>query len=134
MGSFSCGGPSEDIVRQFEQLLGISSRNGYFHLNEEQIRACLDEIIQRQAASPAGPKPYSVVQAITVTQWRIDGVNVPTRSMFHMHYGRLPCLSTFLQFDSIEHFQYIKRVLEDLKICKLNEKHLKLARNRKARE
>jgi hypothetical protein len=47
-----------------------------------------------------------------------------------MHYSMRPCLSTSLRFDSIEQFQQIARVLADLKICKLNEKHLRPVRKR----
>ena len=36
-----------------------------------------------------------------------------------------PCISTFLEFETIGQYEFIKRVLADLDFCKLNEKHLK---------
>ena len=36
-----------------------------------------------------------------------------------------PCISTFLEFQTIEEFEFIKGVLSDLEFCTLNEKHLK---------
>jgi len=35
------------------------------------------------------------------------------------------CISTFLQFQTVEEFQFVKEVLSDLQFCVLNEKHLK---------
>ena len=49
-----------------------------------------------------------------------------------MNYGRLPCISTFFQFETVEQFQSVKRVLEDIGLCKLNEAHLKPIKIRKA--
>jgi len=130
-GSLGCHGVAGNMTAHFERLLGMSARNGHFQLHEEQTRLCLDEIIQHEAAHPNGPRPYLLLQSFTVTQWRIDGQNFATDSMFNMNYGLLPCLSTFLRFDSPAQFESIKRVLEDLGICKLNEKHLKLSRGGK---
>ncbi len=45
--------------------------------------------------------------------------------MINLFYGMKPCISTFLQFETVEHFEFIRQVLEYLHFCKLNEKHLK---------
>jgi len=43
----------------------------------------------------------------------------------------LPCISTFFQFETVEQFLSVKQVLEDIGLCKLNEKYLKPVRTKK---
>ncbi len=129
-GSFSCHPTPDNLLARFEQKLGISAREGFFHLTGEQTQLALAEIIQLQSASPTGPRPYRLLQHFAITQWRIGSQTFPTDSMFHMHYGPLPCPSTSLHFDSAEQFHQIQQTLSRLKLCTLNEKHLRLSRSR----
>jgi hypothetical protein len=117
------------MAARFEKLLGLQALNGFFHLDQEQTRICLQEIIKHEAANPTGPRPYSLLESINVSHWRINDEDVATDSTFDMHYGSLPCLSTFLHFDSIDQFHVVKQALADLGICKLNEKHLRPSRS-----
>lgn len=129
-GSLTCFGVPGGMTARFEKLLGLQSLNCFFHLNQEQTRTCLQEIIKHEAANPAGPRPYSLLESINVSCWRINGEDVATDSTFSMHYGSLPCLSTFLHFDSIDQFHFVRQALADLGICKLNEKHLRPSRSK----
>jgi hypothetical protein len=72
-----------------------------------------------------------LVQSFIVTKWRVGGQEAPTRSLLSIHYGQLPCLSTLLEFETVEQFHIVQRVLADIGLCKLNEKHLKLVKSRK---
>jgi hypothetical protein len=66
-----------------------------------------------------------LLQGVDISQWLIDGQPAATQSRIHLHYGTKPSISTFLQFQTIDEFEFVKRVFADLKFCKLNEKHLK---------
>ena len=84
----------------------------------------LAEIIHDSTLIPG----FMLMQSITVSKWSIEGRAVATDSRFHLYYGVKPCISTFLRFDVLEQFRYIKQVLEDLGFCTLNEIHLKFVR------
>lgn len=129
-GNLTVMDPSRALVRKYETLLGLTAYgDGFFNLNGEQCEVVVDEIIKAQAVGAA--EPVILLQSFEITKWRIEGTDVPTNSNIALYYGKMPCVSTFLQFDSVEEFNYIKRVLEELNFCKLNEKHLRLRRARK---
>jgi len=133
-GSLGRIGLSGEMTAHFERLLGIPSRDGHFNLDEQQTKLCLSEIIRYESAAQSGTRPYLLLQSIAVTQWRIDGKDFATDSTFNMNYGILPCLSTSLRFDTIEHFHSIQRVLNDIKLCKLDARHLRPVKMRKLKE
>jgi hypothetical protein len=95
-------------------------------LTLDQSNTCLQEIIRLESTSPADARVILLDQCFEITQWIIDGKPVNTRPTLTMHYGAIPCLSTRLWFETGEQFRYIRRVLNDLELCKLNEQHLKL--------
>ena len=112
-----------DDVRHFERLLGVPAREGaYFSLSPQQCDTALTELIQRSSLLPGS----SLCQGVSISKWLIEEQPVNTKSLISMHYGMKPCISTILEFETTRQFQLIKRVLEDLDFCKLNEKHLKL--------
>ena len=101
-------------------------------LDHEQCAKCIDELIKDEAFAPGAASSFLLTHSIVIAKWRIDGEEVPTSSRVVMNYGRLPCISTFFQFETVEQFQSVKRVLEDIGLCKLNEAHLKPIKIRKA--
>ena len=112
---------SKDIER-FEQLLGTASRGGAFYsLTPQQCEMALNEIIQNRALIPG----VMLLQNVKISKWLIEGQSVVTQSQITLYYGIKPCISTFLQFQTTDEFEFIKRTLSDLQFCKLNEKHLK---------
>jgi len=132
-GFISTVSPSDSFLQRFEQVTGLTSRQGDFgQLTQKQSEKCIDEIVKYETLSREELSSYLVTltQSFTICAWRIDGQDVGTNSQMNLNYGKLPAVSTFLQFDTIEHFQYIKRVLEDLRFCKLNEKHLNIRKRR----
>jgi hypothetical protein len=56
-----------------------------------------------------------------------------TPSELSMYYGQGQYLSTVLQFATTEDFRAVQKVFADLRLCKLNEKHLKAVKERKAK-
>jgi len=108
-------------VQRFERLLGVVPKNGFFNLNAEQCDLALNEIIKDSAIRPG----IGLLQSVGISKWLIDGVPVGTLSRMSLYYGMKPCVSTFLQFETAEQFDFVKKILADLKFCKLNEKHLK---------
>jgi hypothetical protein len=101
------------------------SRARFDTLTFEQSEKCVDELIRDEASAGSTPSHFNLGQSFEITQWRVDGQEVPTQSLLSIHYGQLPCLTTFLQFETVEDFRSVQRVLADIGLCKLNEKHLK---------
>ena len=56
---------------------------------------------------------------------RIGEKDVATQSHISLGYGKVPHISTCLEFETFHQFYYIQDVLEGLELCKLNERHLK---------
>ncbi len=116
------GHVTNEDVRHFEQLLGTCAREGAFYsLTSPQCEVALTELIQRSALLPGS----ILLQGVDISKWLIEGQPVATQSRLMLYYGMKPCLSTFLQFETTNQFEFIKRALADLDFCRLNEKHLK---------
>ena len=116
------GHVTSNDVQRFEQLLGTGSHNGMFNsLTPQQCEVALDEIIKNSALIPG----VVLLQSVDISKWLIEGRPVATQSQMMLYFGMKPCLSTFLEFQTTDEFEFIKRVLSDLQFCKLNEKHLK---------
>ena len=116
------GHATESDIGHFEHLLGAVARNGSFYsLTSHQCEAALNEIIRNSALIPG----VLLLQSFDISKWSINGRSVAVQSMVNLNYGMKPCISTFLQFETIEQFQYVRQVLSDLHFCTLNEKHLK---------
>jgi hypothetical protein len=110
-----------DEIQHFERLLGLSA-DSFSLLTPQQCEICLDEIVNNPALHA------SVAQWFLVSKWLIDAQPVPTRTRIGWHCGQSSVMSTFFQFESIEHFRYVKQVLADLGLCTLNDKNLKLSK------
>jgi hypothetical protein len=116
------GHVTSNDVQRFEHLLGAVAREGSFHrLNLQQCETALDEMIRNSALIPG----VILLLGAHISKWLIDGQPVATESDFKLFYGGKPCISTFLQFQTVGQFEFVKRVLSDLRFCTLNEKHLK---------
>lgn len=116
------GHAKESDVQAFEALLGASSRTGVFDaLEPGQCDLALEEIISNPVVRPG----VLLSQVVEVRAWLIDGRRSATESLISLYYGMKPCLSTFLQFGTMEEFQFVKKVFSDLQFCTLNEKRLK---------
>jgi hypothetical protein len=94
-------------------------------LTLDQSNTCLQEIIRLESTSPADAAIILLDQYFEILQWDIDGQTVNTQSTVTMHYGALPCLTTILWFETEEEFNYIRQLMDDLGLCKLNKQHLK---------
>jgi hypothetical protein len=115
--SFGITDGNVETVQRFESLLSAIAGNGHFAgLTQEQFDLCLNEIVREEALASGRTSSFILLQAFEISKWRI--------------HGQLPCISTFLQFETVEQFQEIKRVPKNLHFCKLNEKHLKPVRTK----
>jgi hypothetical protein len=125
--SLSINYRDDRIALRFAEILGIETKD-FMHekLTFDQSNVCLQEIIRLESTSSADAGVILLNQCFEIAQWAIDGKSVNTRSRLTMSYGALPCLSTRLWFHTVDQFQYIRHVLSDLGLCKLNEQHLKL--------
>ena len=124
------GHATDSDIQRFEYLLGAVAKNGAFNsLEPQQCEAALSEIIRDKAVTPG----VLLLQSAEISKWLINGQSVSTQSHIMLYYGMKPCISTFLEFQTIEEFQFVKQVLSDLHFCTLNEKHLKpVKRGKKA--
>jgi hypothetical protein len=130
IGSLTICDPAANLVQHFEHLLGTSAYNGYFpKLTEVQCKKCRDDVIY--TATPETLRKLLLLESYEISKWRIEGQDVATHSGMTLYYGQLPCISTFLRFGSRDEFNFIKTVLSDLGLCKLNEKHLREIKQRK---
>jgi hypothetical protein len=121
------GHVTSNDVQRFQELFGAGDRDGGFYtLTPPQCETALNEIIRNSALIPG----VMLVQSVDVSQWLIEGQPAATQSRFILYYGMKPCISTHLQFQTTDEFEFIKRVLSDLKFCTLNEKHLKPMKRR----
>ncbi len=123
---------SGEVVPRYEHLVGIPAQDGcgFARLTLAQSDRCVDELIKDEASDPGAAGRFALAQLFEITKWRVDGQEVPTTSSVSIHYGQLPCISTFFQFETVEQFYSVRRVLEDIGLCKLNEKHLKPVRTK----
>jgi hypothetical protein len=115
-----------ELVSRLEHLLGAPARNNYIRLNADQCDACIDEVIRLEQASSKEAGVITLMQAFKISHWRICTLGGVTASRMHMYYGRSACLSTLLEFESIEQFHAIAQMLQDMRICRLSQKHLKV--------
>jgi len=115
-------------IQRFENLLGAASKNNYsFHsLTQQQFDMCLNEIVRDDTLIPR----LMLMQSFAISKWSVNRQAVATESQINLYYGVKPCISTFLQFDTVEQFHFVKKVLEDLRFCTLNEKYLKVIKRR----
>ena len=124
---------SGQVVPRYERLIGMPAQNGcsFAQLTLEQSNRCIDELIKDEASAPGAAGHFALTQLFESTKWWVDGQEVPTSSGVTIHYGQLPCISTFFQFETVEQFHSVRRVVDDIGLCKLNEKHLKPVRTKK---
>ena len=116
------GHTTDGDVERFEKLLGTTARNGSFDtLTGQQCEAALAELVQNDALA----RGSMFLQGIEISSWLVEGQPVKTQSRILLYYGADPRITTFLEFETLEQFEFVKQVLSDLKFCKLNEKHLK---------
>ena len=79
-----------------------------------------------EAATAEFQQPnHSYCRHFTVSKWRFGNEEVSTKSFFMLFYTKPLRLTVSLNFESIEQFYHVKGLLEDLGLCKLNEKHLR---------
>ena len=102
--------------------MGVVAKNGVFNsLAPDQCEIALKEIIRDGALRPG----VLLLQSVEISKWLIKGQPTPTQSHIMLYYGMKSCISTFLEFQTVEEFQFVKQVFTDLNFCTLNEKHLK---------
>ena len=111
-------------VEHFERVLNVKSFNGFFpKLSEAQIDICFKELVLDEQLCVG--QHVNLLEPVSIAKWLINERQSATRSSIILYYGSLPLLSTFLRFETIEEFQYIQHVMRTLKLCRLNDKHLK---------
>ena len=120
-----------ELIQQFETALGKESKEGYFHIVEAEFETAFGVLVSLEDELPDLKAHVLLSRRVKVQEWLIDGVAVPTASTLSWDFGTRPGVSTFLQFNDRREFDFIAAAFEELKICRLNEKHLKPVRRAK---
>ena len=120
-----------ELIQRFEYSLKKESKLGFFHLTESEFEIAFEVLVALQAELSELKADISLSRFVKIQEWRIDGKPASTVSSIHWDFGSSPCISTFLRFNSRAEFDYIRAIFEELKICRLNEKHLKPIKARK---
>jgi hypothetical protein len=111
-------------VERFERVLNVKSFNGFFpKLAQPQIDICFKELVLDEQLCVG--QHVNLLEPVVISKWLINAKQSATRSSINLYYGSLPLLSTFLRFDTLEEFQCVRDVMQTLKLCRLNDKHLK---------
>jgi hypothetical protein len=121
-----------NLIRLFERELGgFPSTGGYYaNLDQVQFDFCYNQLLQAGALDVDNPASGHLSCLITIPKWRLHGRDIPTSSNLIVHYGPLPCLSTMFRFETIDDFYSVQKILSDLGLCNLSEKHLKPCKTR----
>lgn len=115
----------QDLISRFEAAVQKESKEGFFHLSEVEFERAFAVLVTCESALSDIDATIALSRIVRIQEWRIAGVPVPTSSSVHWDFGSSPGISTFLSFGDRAEFDYVREVLERLKICRLNEKHLK---------
>jgi len=128
---------NEDIVKEsknyFIELLDITPNEiALSNLSREQFDLCLNELLNNNDLFISGKSGIVLNASMQISKWLINYKEVSTESTLSVSYGAKPWISTFFTFSSMDEFDYIKGVLEELGICRLNEKYLKEKKQKKS--
>ena len=129
---FGLRNPPESSLDEDLAEFAPTEPTGLSQLTRNQSDACVDIISAWEDQNSGHPTTVGLLQAFEVTTWNINERLVPTTSLFHMNYGSLPCISTFLQFESTTDFDHVRTTLAEVGLCALNPKHLKFRKNSRA--
>ena len=128
----------EGIVARYERLAGGRVQGGRIaNLTYEQSEACLAELLKDEALFRANEIHLSLLQQFKISKWRVGYSEPLTDSYLGISYEIWPHIETAFQFDSVDQFKQVRRVLSEIGLCVLNERHLKpvrTANNRRVQE
>lgn len=116
---------SPTFDNHFMKLLKIKDTKLFYHLTEEQLNLCFNELLKNPPLFISGKTGVTVSSFFLIKTWNINGKDVPTKSHMHIYYGAQPLVSPGFSFDSMTEFDYFNQIFQDLKICELNPKYIK---------
>jgi hypothetical protein len=121
-----------DCMSHFARLLGGEKRTQSLgNLDSHEVETCLDELISNDSLYVLGGAGAVVMAGVRISRWRLRDLDSATHSLINIYYGANPRISTFLTFNEIEEFMFVRQALDDAGLCRLNEKHLKKRSDRK---
>jgi len=115
----------DEVKSVFSKYVDLTVNNGTnIDLSIQQYIDCLSAIESAHQLFTENDL-YILNVFFEISKWKIKDQLHDTKSELIIWHTPFPCLTTEFQFEKLDHYYYIKQILEDLKICKLNEKHLK---------
>jgi hypothetical protein len=115
-----------ETVARYERAAGISAEHGRIaNLTYEQSESCLAILLEDEEAFRAKDVHLSLWQTFAITKWKYSDSAAATNSILGVQYDIWPHLATTLEFGSVEQFEHVKSLLNNIGLCTLNEKHLK---------
>lgn len=123
----------KDCLSRFSRLLGIEESPQFLsNLDNQQVELCLDELSRDDSLYVPGGHGAVVMEGVRISKWRINDQETSTNSIVDIYYGANSRISTFLTFNDPEEFEFVRQALMEAGLCRLNEKHLKQLRGKKA--
>jgi len=133
-GSFDVYGIPRVEIQRFEAMLEtpVAEDDMFYSLSQHKSDKCLRKLIRFHALDPASARRFTVVQDFKVTKWRMREATVDTDSDLFISYGKHSHIGTTLRFESLDHFTQIQRIMREIGLCELNDKHLTVVKQRSA--
>jgi len=122
------GGPlqSDEFDDHFMNLLHApATQPAFSNLNETQFELCFRELLERPELFESGRHGATVGAYYSIKTWNIKGVDVVADSALGMYFGAKPVIIPRFSFETLDIFEYLREVLEEVRLCKLNPKHIK---------
>ena len=119
-----------EVIAGFESVLGRPITGGSNQLTESEVQAVLEFLIEHETVLLKPGCLIDLKRHLQVSSWRIHERITATDSIIGWAFGTQPHVTTMLCFANREEFEFVRDVFDSLKICKLNEKHLKQRREK----
>ena len=130
-GPFELSKETLEIVNRCGRLTGATPRYGYFNLTEAQFERCLETLISDPGVFGEPQTSVLFSRSWRITKWKIDSLEVSTESTLSVDFAADPHITTFLRFNNLTEFNFVRDAFTKTKLCKLNEKHLREVKPKK---
>ena len=103
-----------------------------FEIDSKEFTKAIKALIEIEREIKSTEVDFSISKSYKITKWKLGEKVTKTDSSFYIYYGTRPSLYTEFRFNSEEEFDSLQEIFTKLKLCKLNPKHLKEEKRRRA--
>lgn len=120
--------PPVSAMREVEEAVGRPFEHGQLILSEEELDRALAFLVRSEDRLLDLTYDFSIWRSVEIDAWKIGELHSKTRSEIKWVYGTSPRVCTSLWFQSRDEFYHVQVAFQELGICRLSEKHLKIAK------